>query len=356
MWLILLIMGQKWIDFVCTGQTVCVQSSRGRGGSGSGGAKVGPHQSVQLYFHDFVYLPWIRRPSDSPPPPCRILCYLFAVSQCTDPKYTPPVKIAYRTHTCTHSSGHTTPPPSLIEARVFPPARKASSCSTYTHSFPSPLLPPSLPAISSPPTGPQGLELSLRLLRTFSSFCSLFESLLSIYESVLSLFLHVHLLINPSLPILPFFLYLRLVPWGRKGTGGVQFQLRARSQTLLHLDFITNRPARYRRIIIRGKKWKKEEGGVSKACNVVNKFKLSTEKRLWYYFCASKPKCEPASFVLADTNWKGSVILNHMRTCPALCKRAVTFFMGRDTASTHPAGDGGGLHMGRRVHQHLPWA
>lgn len=53
--------------------------------------------------------------------------------------------------------------------------------------------------------------------------------------------------------------------------------LGARSQNLPHLDFITNRPAHHRRVIIRGGK-KTREGG-SKACNIVNKFRLSDKKK-----------------------------------------------------------------------------
>lgn len=308
MWLILLIIGQKWIDFVCTGQTVCVQSSRGRGGSGGGGAKVGLiSQCNYIFMILFIYLgygvpPILRlRPAGF----C-VICLLWvdAPIQSTLLQWQ-----SHTEHTHTHTPQDKPPHPHpLIEARVFPPARKASSCSTYTHSFPSP---PPVPPHLIPSDWPPGS-------RAFSETSSRFLFLLLpvwiplIYLWICLISLSTRPSIDQSISAHPpLFLYLRLVPRGRKGTGG-QFQLRARSQTLLHLDFITNRPARYRRIIIRGKKWKKEEGGVSKACNVVNKFKLSAEKRLWYYFCTSKPKCEPASFVLADTNWKWSVILNHM--------------------------------------------
>lgn len=55
----------------------------------------------------------------------------------------------------------------------------------------------------------------------------------------------------------------------------------AGSQNLLHLDFITNEPAHCRRKTIKGggeenkkKKKKMKEDKGSKACNVVNKFRL----------------------------------------------------------------------------------
>lgn len=232
------------MDFVCTGQTVSMQSSKRRGGCGwgLGVVRLGLITQCNCIFMIFVYWLWTWRLSALQD----FVLFVFALSRCTDPKYTPPVTIIHRTHTYTHLLGHTL----LIEARVFPPACKASSCSTYTHSFPSP------PSISSPPTGPQGLELSLRLSRTFPSACCLFESLLSIYESLclsfcVSIYWSIYLRVSS-----PFPLSQACSPKGER-EGKRQLQLRARSQNLLHLDFITNKPARRRRIIIKGKNERK---------------------------------------------------------------------------------------------------
>lgn len=241
------------VNWFCVYWTDCPCAfEQGADGEGGGG-KFRPHHLKRLYFHDFVYLPWTRRPSDPPPPPCGILCDLFAVSRCADPKYTPPVTITNRTHTSTHTRQDIKPSP-LIETRVFPPARKASSCRTYTHSFPSP--PPSHFIPSDRPPG--SLRLSLRHSRTFTSSCSLFESLLSIYESLylsvcVSIYWSIYLCPSPSFPLSQAW-----SPQGRKRTGG----LRARSQTLLHLDFITNRPARHGRRIITEKKMKERDWGL----------------------------------------------------------------------------------------------
>lgn len=140
------------VNWFCVYWTDCPCAfEQGADGEGGGG-KFRPHHLKRLYFHDFVYLPWTRRPSDPPPPPCGILCDLFAVSRCADPKYTPPVTITNRTHTSTHTRQDIQPSP-LIETRVFPPARKASSCRTYTHSFPSPP-----PSHFIPSDRPQGLS------------------------------------------------------------------------------------------------------------------------------------------------------------------------------------------------------
>lgn len=140
---------------------------------------------MQLYFHDCVCLPWMRRSSDPPPPPCGILHYLFAVSRSADPKYTPPVTITHRTHTHMHTLFGTYDSPFLTHThllrRVCSPrlARPLPAARTHIVSHHRPP-PPNL----SLTNGPQGLELSLRLPRTFSSTCSLIESLLSTDDSV----------------------------------------------------------------------------------------------------------------------------------------------------------------------------
>lgn len=158
------------------------------------------------------------------------------------------------------------PPPLLIEARVPPTtAREASSCSTYTHSFPSP------PSHLIPSDGPPGSGAFFeRLSCTFSSLCFL-KSLLSIYESS---FCSLHVSIYGSVP----FAFISLLFHQReKQTEGWQFQFRASSQNHLHLDFITDQHLTdSNRTIIRGKKIKEGDGvGDYKACNIVNNFKIS---------------------------------------------------------------------------------
>lgn len=205
--------------------SVCNRAREG-GGWRRGGGKVGP-QSMQLYFHDFACLSWIQRASD--PLACRILC-LFSVSQCTDPKYTPPV---------TELTEHT---------RVF--FRTHNLWSYWSACVPTQFARP-LPAARThivshhPPSGPQCYKLSLR---DFLALCfpPPFESLLSIYESLAAHSMCSY--IDQSISTHhSHSLHLWLVPQRKKekewGVGVGQFQLTARSQLLLHLDFITNRPA-----------------------------------------------------------------------------------------------------------------
>lgn len=109
---------------------------------------------------------------------------------------------------------------------------------------------------------------------------------LSIYESLylsfcVSIYWSVFLCVSSPLP-----LSQTSSPQGER-EGKRQLWLRARSQNLLHLDFITNKPAHGWRIIIKGKKIK-EKGG-SKACNMVNKFKLSIKKKALILFLCPKP-------------------------------------------------------------------
>lgn len=119
-------------------------------------------------------------------------------------------------------------------------ACKASSCSTYTHSFP-------LPApISSPLNGPWGLELSLRLSRTFSSSC------FPVWIPLISLW------ISPSLACScidhPIFahhllsLYLTLVSpgEGRKRKEAVLTRVQ-QPEAFPHLNFITNKAGHFTR-------------------------------------------------------------------------------------------------------------
>ncbi|XP_039856532.1 retinoic acid receptor RXR-alpha-A isoform X2 [Simochromis diagramma] len=181
---------------------------------------------MQLYFHDFACLSWIQRASD--PLACRILC-LFSVSQCTDPKYTPPV---------TELTEHT---------RVF--FRTHNLWSYWSACVPTQFARP-LPAARThivshhPPSGPQCYKLSLR---DFLALCfpPPFESLLSIYESLAAHSMCSY--IDQSISTHhSHSLHLWLVPQRKEkewGVGVGQFQLTARSQLLLHLDFITNRPA-----------------------------------------------------------------------------------------------------------------
>lgn len=178
--------------------SVCNRAREG-GGWRRGGGKVGP-QSMQLYFHDFACLSWIQRASD--PLACRILC-LFSVSQCTDPKYTPPV---------TELTEHT---------RVF--FRTYNLWSYWSACVPTQFARP-LPAARThivshhPPSGPQCFKLSLR---DFLALCfpPPFESLLSIYES-LAFILCVHPSISSSLPIIPIPFISGLFPRGRRRRSG----------------------------------------------------------------------------------------------------------------------------------------
>lgn len=101
-----------WTDCLCAAEQV-------KGRIGGRGSEVGPHQSMQLYFHDCVCLPWMRRSSDPPPPPCGILHYLFAVSRSADPKYTPPVTITHRTHTHMHTLFGTYDSPFLTHTHLL---------------------------------------------------------------------------------------------------------------------------------------------------------------------------------------------------------------------------------------------
>lgn len=132
--------------------------SRAREGADRGGSAL-TSPCIYIFMILFIYL------GRSIPPILRLrpagFCVIFfAVSRCTDPKYTFPITITHRTHTCTYLSGHTTPP--TYRGACVPPGSQASSCSTYTHSFP--LLPP---PVSPPLTSPEGLKLSLK---TFSRF------------------------------------------------------------------------------------------------------------------------------------------------------------------------------------------
>lgn len=128
--------------------TVSMQSSQRKGGVwGVRGGELGPHQSMQLYFHDFCL--FSLAVTSIRPAGFGVICFCCESMHGSKVHFSSD-NLTKNTHIHTRLLGHTL----LIEARVFPPACKASSCSTYTHSFPSP--PPS----SHPPRlGPQGLEL-----------------------------------------------------------------------------------------------------------------------------------------------------------------------------------------------------
>lgn len=190
---------------VCAGQTVSVLVEQH--GSrvwvrvewgGGGGGQASSFSATVFSCALFIYLG--RRVH----PPCRV-CYLFSLWVRAPIQSTlSAVTVLHRTHTHTLIGTYI----AYWDACAPPAACKASSCSTYTHSFPLPT------PISSPLNGPRGPELSLRLSRTFSSSCCLFESLLSIYES--PHLLRVHVLITLSLPISFPSLYLKRLPPGER--------------------------------------------------------------------------------------------------------------------------------------------
>lgn len=196
-WLILLIKGQNWIDFVCTVPDRGSPCSQAREGVGVGleVVRLGLMSQCNCIFMIFVYLPWTQRLS--------ALQDLFLL------RIDALIQVHSSSDNCrqnTHLLGHTL----LIEARVFPPACKASSCSTYTHSFPSP--PPYLILCEWPPG-------SWAFSETFSHFSFLllpvWISLIHLWIS-LFLFMRVHLLINLSLRILLIPFISGLFPQGRK--------------------------------------------------------------------------------------------------------------------------------------------
>lgn len=168
--------------------TIC---DRPREGPDEG--RQGPHLITQSSY--ILIILFIYPGRGVPPPPPRIT--LFAMSPCTDPKYTTPVTITNRTHTYPQSY---TPPPCLSEARAPPhPMLTRLLPAARTHIF-SHLR----PLISSPLTGPQGLVLSLRDFLALSLPPAPLKSLLSIYESS-SFSLCVSLSISLPLFIIPFF-------------------------------------------------------------------------------------------------------------------------------------------------------
>lgn len=179
-----------------------------------------------------------------------------------------------------------TQPLVLLERVCSHPVCEASSCSTYTHSFPS------------PSSGPQCYKLSLR---DFLALCfpPPFESLLSIYESLAAHSMCSY--IDQSISTHhSHSLHLWLVPQRKKekewGVGVGQFQLTARSQLLLHLDFITNRPAPHslqqKNNNHKGKNekikggWKTSKRLVIQSVYLI--FPLGREIKLWCWFCVSE--------------------------------------------------------------------
>lgn len=211
-------MGQKIIDFVCTRHTVCGQWSEEK----SEDVGVGVVRSGVISQWNYIFT-ILFTVAVLFPPGFFVICLLADA---------PIQSILLQRRSRTHTTS------ALNEARACSPGFSRPLPAARTHIV-SHRGHPSL--ISSPPTGPQGLDLSARYSRTFSSSCSLFESLIqpriSVFPSVCSSIDHP----ISSPPLLPFIS-------GLFSTGGTEkgvelFQLRARSQNLLHLDFITNRPA-----------------------------------------------------------------------------------------------------------------
>lgn len=213
---------------MCTGQCVCPQTKKGTS-EGKRGCP-GQAQSVSanifssfcLFVLDMVYLR-----ASSFTPRCSVCCESLLRSKVHS--YSPTVTFA-----CTQTRAVQNMKSSVLaEARAFQPGSKVSLPEARTHIVSHRCLP--LPT-SSPPTGPQGLRLSLRDFLTLSlppasglnlscprilSTCSSIDHSITAYP--------------------PISLYLEHVPQRRREKELVE--LSARSQNLLHLDFITNRPA-----------------------------------------------------------------------------------------------------------------
>lgn len=192
---------------------------------------------------------------------------------------------------------------------MHPPPPPASSCSTYTHSFPSP------PPISPPPTGPQGLEPALRHSRAFPSARRLFETL--IYLSVsLSLFLRVHRLTSLSLRILPspFISDLSSVPRGGKRREKAVAAPGPEPEPSPFGFHYKQASACLKNNNQRGKKNERKKGAQRLVIRSINSsFPLKKKKKKGSdIISVSQTKWEPASSVCADTNSKRTDILNHM--------------------------------------------
>lgn len=156
-------------------------------------------------FMIFVYFLWPLRPSALQD----LGLFVFAMSRCTDPKYTSPVTISQRTHTYTHACWDI----HCLSRRVCSPwpARPLPAARTHIVSHHRP------PHLILPDLARRVSSFSLRLFRTFPSTCCLFGSLLSVYES-LYLFLCVSIYWSIYLHISsPFPFISGLFPPGRKG-------------------------------------------------------------------------------------------------------------------------------------------
>lgn len=151
MWLILLIMGQKWIDFLFTGQTVRVHSSKGRMGRAEVVSSGLISQSDYIFMILFIYL------GRGVPPILRLLpagfcviCLLWvnAPIQSTLLQWQSQTE-----HTHPRTLARTYNPPHLSR-RVCSPqlARPLPAARTHIVSHRRP------PPILSPPTAPQGLS------------------------------------------------------------------------------------------------------------------------------------------------------------------------------------------------------
>lgn len=159
-WLFQLIAGQKRVHqfHVCAGQTVSMWQKK-RGVEQGWELKVrrsGLIIQCNCIFVRFVYLPWMSLPSALQG---FVICFRYE----SEPR-SKVHSLQWQSYT-EHTHTHTLWAIYCLLRRVCVPlvACKASSCSTYTHSFPLPT------PISSPLNGPWGPELSLRLSRTFSS-------------------------------------------------------------------------------------------------------------------------------------------------------------------------------------------
>lgn len=261
----------NWFCVYWTGSLHAAEQKEGRG-VGEGWRSWASSLSATV-FSWFLFIDFGRGVY----PPCRIfVLFVFAASRCTDPKYTPPVTIIHRSHKYTRLLEHTL----LIEERA-PPLQPLPAARTHIVSHRHPYL-----IAADWPPGSRACSETFSLF-PFSALV-VWNSILtlSIYESLylsfcVSIYWSVFLCVSS-----PLLLSQTCSPQGER-EGKRQLWLRARSQNLLHLDFITNKPAHGWRIIIKGKKIK-EKGG-SKACNMVNKFKLSIKKKALILFLCPKP-------------------------------------------------------------------
>lgn len=194
--------------------SVCSQA-RKRADCGEGG-KVGPHQSMRLYFHDFCLFTLdaasLRSSSSSTPQD-------FVLFVCCESTHRSKVHSSSDNHTQNthmHTVVRTYKPPLTHRGARVPPPRLARPLPAARTHIVSHRRPPHLIPSDWPPGSPAFSE-------TFSHFLFLllpvWISLIYLWIS-LPLFLRVHLLINLSLPILPFPFISGLFPQGRNRRSG----------------------------------------------------------------------------------------------------------------------------------------